>query len=80
MDCEFDVVVVGSGAAGLMSALRAADHGLSVAVIEKTQRYGGTSAISGGGLWIPNHGRGGIEDSRKDALTYLSHVCKGEFR
>jgi 3-oxosteroid 1-dehydrogenase len=80
MDGEFDVVVVGSGAAGLMSALRAADRGLSVAVIEKTQRYGGTSAISGGGLWIPNHGRGGIEDSRKDALTYLSHVCKGEFR
>lgn len=76
----FDVVVVGSGAAGLTAALRAAELGLSVAVIEKMRMIGGTSAISGGGIWVPLHGKGGTEDSRAEALTYLSHVCTGEFR
>ena len=51
----FDVVVVGSGAAGAMAALRAADLGLSVIIVEKAHKYGGTSATSGGVLWVPNH-------------------------
>jgi 3-oxosteroid 1-dehydrogenase len=80
MSEEFDVVVVGSGAGGLLSALRAADLGLSVVVIEKAKRYGGTSATSGGGLWIPCHGVGGAEDNLDDARTYLAAVCKGPFR
>ena len=57
----FDVVVVGSGSAGAMAALRAADHGLKVLIIEKAQKFGGTSATSGGvlesGLWAPVQAR-----------------------
>src|ERR1700743_1499253 len=80
MDNEFDVVVVGSGAGGLLAAVREADLGLSVAVIEKARRYGGTSATSGGGLWIPCHGLAGAEDNMDEAPAYLAAVCKGEFR
>lgn len=68
----YDVVVVGSGAAGAMAALRAADAGLSVLVTEKERKFGGTSAVSGGVLWVPNHKLNGAqEDSREDALAYL---------
>ncbi|MAL96657.1 MAG: 3-oxosteroid 1-dehydrogenase [Haliea sp.] len=73
-DREFDVVVVGSGAGALTAACRAADLGLSVVVLEKCATWGGTSASSGGGLWVPcNHlmRKAGIEDSPEDALTYL---------
>jgi 3-oxosteroid 1-dehydrogenase len=80
MDQEFDVVVVGSGAGGLVAAVRAAELGLSTTVIEKARFYGGTSATSGGGLWIPCHGIDGAEDNRQDAETYLAAICKGEFR
>ena len=52
---EFEVVVVGSGAAGMTAALTAAHHGLSVVVIEKTGRFGGSTARSGGGLWVPGN-------------------------
>ncbi len=74
MDAGVDVIVCGSGAAGLFAALRASDLGLRVLVIEKTSRYGGTSATSGGGVWIPNHGGGSHADSREAALQYLDYV------
>lgn len=48
-----DVLVVGSGAGGLAAAARAIDNGLSVCIVEKSQYWGGTSAISGGALWLP---------------------------
>ena len=80
MNSEFDVIVVGSGAGGMLAALRAADLGMSVILVEKARSYGGTSAVSGGGIWIPCHGLGSAEDSREEARTYLAAICKGEFR
>ena len=69
-----DVLVLGSGSAGLTAALTAAVRGLSVTVLEKTDRLGGTTAMSGAGTWIPaNHlaAAAGIEDSVEEALTYI---------
>lgn len=69
-----DVLVVGSGAGAMTAAVTAADQGLSVLMIEKAAQYGGTSALSGGGIWIPNNhyfkAIGG-EDSYEQAMTYL---------
>ncbi|MFM0227808.1 FAD-dependent oxidoreductase [Paraburkholderia dipogonis] len=76
----FDVVVVGSGAGGMLAACRAADRGLSAVVIEKSEVYGGTSAVSGGGIWIPcNHhiAELGATDTREAARTYLDACTKG---
>ncbi len=76
----FDVVVVGSGAGGMLAACRAADRGLSVVVLEKSDVYGGTSAVSGGGIWIPcNHhiAELGATDTREAARTYLDACTKG---
>jgi len=71
----FDVVVVGSGSAGAMAALRAADHGLKVLIVEKAHKFGGTSATSGGVMWIPNHGLDGDKgDTRESALEYLDSI------
>jgi 3-oxosteroid 1-dehydrogenase len=76
----YDVVVVGSGAAGATAALRAQELGLSVLIIEKAHKYGGTSATSGGVLWIPNHGLAKGGDSREQALEYLSHIVSGNIQ
>ena len=73
----FDVIVVGSGAAGAMAALRAAEQGLTVLIVEKTNKYGGTSATSGGVMWVPNHDLAETGDSREEALKYLDNVIKG---
>ncbi len=67
----YDVVVVGSGAAGATAALRAAERGLSVLIVEKAHKYGGTSATSGGVLWIPNHQLEENDDSQESAREYL---------
>ncbi|MBZ0309632.1 MAG: FAD-dependent oxidoreductase, partial [Anaerolineae bacterium] len=75
-----DVVILGSGT-GMMAALRAADAGLSVIVLEKAASVGGTMGISGGGLWIPNNFRmreAGISDSREEALEYIRHATLGQ--
>lgn len=76
----FDVIVVGSGAGAMTAAVTAADQGLSVLVVEKSDKFGGTSAISGGGIWIPdNHyfKRIGGRDSGELALTYLRAATGG---
>jgi succinate dehydrogenase/fumarate reductase flavoprotein subunit len=74
---QADVVIVGSGAAGLTAAVTAAKAGLSVIVLEATAVFGGTTAFSGGGVWIPaNHHMSelGVADSPKDAEDYLKAV------
>lgn len=74
---DTDVVVVGSGAAGLTAAITAAKSGLKVVLLEATRVFGGTTAFSGGGVWIPaNHHQSelGVEDSRADAVAYLQAV------
>ncbi|KAF9902660.1 hypothetical protein EC991_004717 [Linnemannia zychae] len=74
---EFNVVVVGSGAAGMTAALAAKKRGLSVVVIEKSQYFGGTTARSGGGIWIPNNSvilAAGVPDTPEQAATYLAQV------
>ena len=76
----YDVVVLGSGAAGLTAAIAAADGGARVALYEKADEVGGTSAWSGGMVWIPRNGHMaelGIEDSREDVLTYLMSMSHG---
>ena len=77
-DEEADVVVVGSGGAALTGAATAAIEGASVLVLEKAPKVGGTTAKSGGGVWIAdNHHMPevGVEDSREDALGYLRAIC-----
>src|SRR5688500_17252647 len=73
-----DVLVVGSGAGGMLSALRAHDLGLSTVLIEKSDRYGGTTAVSGGGIWIPNNHQNTEPDSPELAMTYLRASTKGK--
>jgi 3-oxosteroid 1-dehydrogenase len=75
-----DLVVIGSGAAGLTGALVAAEGGAKVIVLEKTGLVGGTTAISGGGIWIPCNplmASVGVEDSREEALEYM-RACAGD--
>jgi 3-oxosteroid 1-dehydrogenase len=74
---EFDVIVIGSGAGGMVSALRAHDLGLRTIVLEKSDRYGGTSAVSGAGLWIPNNPYIRDRDSADKALGYLKITTEG---
>ena len=77
---EYDVVVLGTGAAGLTAALTASEGGARVGVFEKAGTVGGTSAWSGGQIWIPNNPHqiaAGKTDSRDEALTYLMSLSHG---
>ena len=79
-DQTVEVLVVGSGAGALTAAICAHDRGGSVLVIEKSDRYGGNSAMSGGGAWVPNNHLmqgAGIKDSPEDGWTYLKG-CVGD--
>ncbi|WP_308120476.1 3-oxosteroid 1-dehydrogenase [Streptomyces bambusae] len=74
---EYDVVVVGSGAAGMTAALTAAKRGLSVLVVEKAPTFGGSAARSGAGIWLPNNSvlrAAGVPDTPEKAATYLAAV------
>ena len=74
---EYDVVVVGSGAAGMAAALAAHQRGLRTVVVEKAAHFGGSTARSGGGVWIPNNEvlrRDGVEDTPRRRATYLHSI------
>jgi len=76
-DFEFDVVVVGSGNGALTAALCSHDGGAKTLVIEKSDQFGGTSATSGGGVWIPNNRYAkaeNVDDSDQDARNYINSV------
>jgi 3-oxosteroid 1-dehydrogenase len=73
----YDVVVVGTGAAAFGAAITAADAGLSVVMLESSELWGGSSSMSGGGVWLPDNPlmrRDGAGDSRTEALQYLEHT------
>jgi 3-oxosteroid 1-dehydrogenase len=79
-DEVYDVVVVGSGAAGMAAALTAHHKGLRAVVVEKAAHYGGSTARSGGGVWIPNNEvlrRDGVTDTAEAAHAYL-HAIVGD--
>ncbi|WP_281899195.1 3-oxosteroid 1-dehydrogenase [Phytohabitans aurantiacus] len=78
---HFDLVVVGSGAAGMTAALTAAHNGLTAVVLEKAGAFGGSTARSGGGVWLPGNDvlrRAGVTDNEDQALRYLAHVAGPE--
>ena len=74
------VVVLGTGGSGLTAAIAAHDAGAKVSVFEKADNVGGTTAWSGGMVWIPNNhleAQAGVADSRDEALTYLMSMSHG---
>jgi succinate dehydrogenase/fumarate reductase flavoprotein subunit len=76
---ETNVLVVGSGAAALVAAIAAHDHGARVRVVERSDLIGGTTAVSGGGMWIPlhHHVREAGPDTREAVLDYIRAASLG---
>ena len=81
-DHEADIVVVGSGAAGLSGAVTAVCSGAQVVLLEAGTQLGGTTARSGGGSWIPNNQymrAAGLEDPRDAALRFMAMYSYRQF-
>ncbi|MDM0116087.1 FAD-dependent oxidoreductase [Variovorax sp. J22R133] len=81
-ETSYDVVVVGSGAAGMSAALTAKLHGLKVLVVEKASTFGGTTARSGGWLWVPGASQSkaaGISEVPGAVEQYVCDEAKGHF-
>src|SRR5438105_2190334 len=77
-EMQSDVVVLGSGAAGLSAALTAAVGGAKVTVLEATALFGGTTAVSGGGMWLPGNTLDpNYRDPIDDARVYLRRLTLG---
>jgi succinate dehydrogenase/fumarate reductase flavoprotein subunit len=80
-DVTVDALVVGSGGAGMMTALTAQSSGLETLLVEKAPHFGGSTALSGGGIWIPGAApqvRAGHTPDPDDVLTYLRTITAGE--
>ncbi len=79
-DEEVDVVVIGSGGGAMTAALVAKDCGSKTLVLEKSSVFGGSTAISGGSIWIPNNhlmAKAQLSDSPGEALSYLRSITSG---
>jgi 3-oxosteroid 1-dehydrogenase len=79
-DKVVDVVVLGSGAAGLTAAILAHDGGAEVLLLEKSDLFGGTTAVSGGMPWIPLNKHLtelGVTDTRDEAIAYIRRLALG---
>lgn len=79
-DLTADVVVVGSGGSAFLAAIAARKAGASVVMMEKSDKVGGTTAVSGGAMWIPMNKHMaslGISDSREEALAYCKKLTNG---
>ena len=77
----YDLIIVGSGAGALVAAVTAKAAGLQPLLIEKTELIGGSTALSGGILWLPNNplmAREGIADSRAESITSLANFTRDE--
>lgn len=73
---EYDIIVVGAGAAGLAAACTAAALKKTVLLLEATPFVGGTTAVSGGMMWVPGNSKArneGFDDNRAEVERYLSH-------
>ena len=80
-DHTVDVLVMGSGGAGMCAALRAADLGQRVLIVEKDDAWGGNTAMSAGAVWVPGNrsmNAKGITDTEDDGVRYLLAVTGGE--
>ncbi len=80
-DYTVDILVVGSGGGAMATAVCAHDRGAKTLLIEKDEYYGGSTAMSGGALWIPNNHLmedAGVKDSPEESLTYLKHTTQGD--
>ena len=80
-DHEVDFLVVGSGGGGMTAALAAHDAGMSTLVVEKAKKFGGSTGISGGGIWIPNNPtlrKLGHDDSRESIRDYMDALTEGK--
>src|SRR5438477_3223832 len=76
-DVLTDFISIGSGGGGMVGALAARGHGLQSIIIEKREVIGGSTAKSGGVMWIPNNplmGPAGVHDSYEDAMAYFDDV------
>ena len=77
---EYDLIVVGSGAGAMLGAIRAQEQGLKTLVVEKADLFGGTSALSGGGIWIPvnyDQKKAGVNDDLETAFSYMKRCVRG---
>jgi 3-oxosteroid 1-dehydrogenase len=79
-DAETDLVVVGTGGAGLSAAIAGHEAGARVVVLEKSSHIGGTTAVSGGVIWVPcnrSMREQGLADSAEEAFTYMMRIADG---
>ena len=77
----YDVIVLGAGAGGMAAAVVAANEGLDTLLLEKTEYVGGTTAVSGGMVWVPNNAKmagAGLPDALEEAQKYLDATAGAE--